>query len=345
MITPSAPRFAAALDRAALSAQPISALLELTYTCSWRCAFCYNARHHDIARLSGDEWIGVLGELRDLGTLWVTLTGGDPLAHPEFLRIAEAARERAFGLRVFTNGALVDGVLARRIAELNPLSVELSIHGASAEVHDRATGSEGSFVEMETAMRLLLQNGARVVLKTAVTSMNENSVDEIVTFAARHGVELRLDVTISPRDGGDLSPLAYRATPPAAERVLARLRDAGELHAARRAPGEVNCGIGQSTLAIDPEGNVYPCIQWRDASLGNVRDLQLGAMWRRSPLREHLVEVSRAVNDDLIEAGTPLSAFRFCPALAKLETGDPAKASEAHIALARAAARVLGLES
>ena len=339
-----APRFAAALDRAADSAQPISVLLELTYACSWRCVFCYNARHHDVARLSGEEWIGVLDELRELGTLWVTLTGGDPIAHPEFLRIAQAAREKAFGLRVFTNGALVDGAMARRIADLNPLSVELSIHGATAAVHDRATGREGSFVAMTTAMDLLLRSGARVVLKTPVTVMNEDSVDDIVTFAARQEVELRLDVTLSPRDGDDLSPLGYRATPAGSERVLSRLHAAGELLAVRRVPGGTNCGLGQSTMAIDPEGNVYPCIQWREETLGNVRKQRLGGIWRQSPLREHLTELSRTANDRLVEAGAPLSAFRFCPALAKQETGDPTKASEAHWELARAMVRVLESE-
>ncbi len=344
MSAPSTSRLAAALDRAAASAQPVSALLELTYACSWRCVFCYNARHHDVARLSGDVWIGVLDDLRDLGTLWITLTGGDPIAHPEFLRIAEAARDGAFGLRVFTNGALVDRAMAQHIAQLNPLSVELSIHGATEDEHDRVTRSTGSFGEMTRAVDLLVENGARVVLKAVVTRLNEGSVDDIAAFAARRGVELRLDVTLSPRDGGDKSPLGYRASAEGAERVFSRLGAAGELRAVRRSPGETNCGLGQTTMAIDPEGNVYPCVQWREEALGNIRERRLGEIWRRSPLREHVTHISRAANDFLVEAGAPLSGFRFCPALARQETGDPTGVSSAHLELARAAARARGPE-
>ena len=90
--TPSARLKRIAIERA----QPLAASLELTYRCNWRCVFCYNPRHHDQRGLSGAEWIGVLDELRALGTLYVSLTGGEPLTHPEFFAIARGVRERAF---------------------------------------------------------------------------------------------------------------------------------------------------------------------------------------------------------------------------------------------------------
>jgi len=40
--------------RALQLAQPLTVQLELTYACNWRCVFCYNPRHFDRARLSGD---------------------------------------------------------------------------------------------------------------------------------------------------------------------------------------------------------------------------------------------------------------------------------------------------
>jgi len=64
----------------------------------------------------------VLDGLRELGTLYVTLTGGEPLTHPEFLEIARGARQRAFALRIFTNGALVTEATADAIAALRPMA-------------------------------------------------------------------------------------------------------------------------------------------------------------------------------------------------------------------------------
>src|SRR5260221_12161897 len=121
----------AALKRRPLDrAQRLGAHLELTYRCTWRCVLCYNRRHHDSRGLSGAEWVAVLDELRALGTLSVPVTGGDPLAHPEFFEIAAAARGRGFAVRLFTNGALVTEEVAERLARLHLLGVEMSLHGA-----------------------------------------------------------------------------------------------------------------------------------------------------------------------------------------------------------------------
>jgi MoaA/NifB/PqqE/SkfB family radical SAM enzyme len=137
---PSARLKQIALERA----QPLAASLELTYRCNWRCVFCYNPRHHDQRGLSGPEWLGVLDELRALGTLYVALTGGEPLTHLEFPLIARGVRERAFALRILTNGALITEKAADEIAGLRPMAVEMSLHGSLAETHDRATATRSS---------------------------------------------------------------------------------------------------------------------------------------------------------------------------------------------------------
>ena len=125
-------------DRALALAQPVSALLELTYRCPCRCLFCFNPRRTDTEPLSASEWIDLLDDLRALGTLSVTLTGGEPMSRPDFLTIAEAVTKRAFSLYVLTNGVLLDDAMARELGRIRPFAVEVSLHGASAEVHDAA---------------------------------------------------------------------------------------------------------------------------------------------------------------------------------------------------------------
>jgi MoaA/NifB/PqqE/SkfB family radical SAM enzyme len=323
--------------RAGASAQPLSALLELTYGCSWRCSFCYNPRHHDVRPLTGGEWAVVLDDLRDLGVLWVALTGGEPLLHPDFFRVAEETRRRAFGLRVFTNGTLVDEATARRLASLEPVTVELSLHGATAAVHDAATRVRGSYERALAAVDRLRGAGVRVVVKTLVTLANEGEVPAIVSLAAGLGVELRLDLQVTPRDGGDATPLRHRASREGTERVLSLLARAGALSDVPRAPGEWNCGIGRSTMTIDPEGNVFPCMQWRHQSLGNVRSIPLRRLWPGSPLREELADLAVAVNATLLSGPDALSRYPFCPALAYAETGSAVAPSPVQSRLAAAA--------
>jgi MoaA/NifB/PqqE/SkfB family radical SAM enzyme len=179
-----------------------------------------------------------------------------------------------------------------------------------------------------------------VVLKTPVTRMNEDEIDGISAIAEERGVPWRVDPVLTPRDDGDTGPLAYKASRKGVERIYQRLATAGQLPHEERLKGGVNCGLGRTTLAVDPEGNVYPCIQWRKVPLGNVRDTLLRDMWPSSDARVEVAAVARAANDRLVEEGGSLSAFPFCPALAQQRTGDPLKIEPGHRELAEAAARI-----
>jgi MoaA/NifB/PqqE/SkfB family radical SAM enzyme len=319
---PAASGLVAAKQAALRLAQPLSVHLELTYSCNWRCVFCYNPRHFDRARMGLAEWTRVLDDLRTLGTLTVTLTGGEPLSHPEFLAIARAARERGFALRIFTNGSLVDEAMAEGLAGLHPLSVEMSLHGASAEVHDRATQKPGSFEAMFAGFERLRRRGAPLLLKVPLTNLNEHEVDGMVALAERLAAPLRIDPMLTPRDDGDRGPLAYSASSAAVRRLMTRLAELGRVPSARRVEGGTNCGLGRVTLAVDPEGNVFPCVQWRHTSLGNVREVPLAELWRSSPQRQEAAAVATRANQVLLEIGGPVSRFPFCPALAMQRTGD-----------------------
>lgn len=322
-------------QRALARAQPLGAYLELTYRCNWRCVFCYNPRHFDRRGLSAGEWAVVLDDLRALGTLAVTLTGGEPLAHPEFLDVARAAAARCFAVRIFTNGTLVSETLADAIADLRPVAVEMSLHGATAETHDRATRAPGSFDAMRLGLERLQARRVRLLVKSLLTNVNERELDGMIALAERMGVPHQVDATVTPRDDGDATPLAYRASPEAIALMYRRTAERGRLPSTAHEEGGVNCGLGRTTLAVDPEGEVYPCIQWRRSSLGNVRTTPLRDLWRGSAVREEAAGVARAASAAMRAAGGPLAVFPFCPALAQQRTGDPIAPDEDHEERAR----------
>ncbi len=326
-------------QRALRRAQPLSALLELTYACNWRCVFCYNPRHHDRRRLDGDEWRAVIDDLRELGTLNVTLTGGEPLLHPQAFEIMAAARARAMTFRLLTNGSLVSDDAARRLAELRPVAVELSLHGARPETHDRATATPGSFEALWRGVAALKRHAVPTVLKTPLTRLNEHEIEEMIALTEREGVPYNLDATLTHRDDGDPAPLQFSMTREGLARYYAILARHTQLPASARTAGGANCGLGRTTLAVSPEGDVYPCPQWRKSSLGNVRTTRLLHLWHASPVRERAAAVALQANDAILAAGGPMARFPFCPAVALERTGDPVHADPLHLAQAEAAHR------
>ncbi|MGH9335330.1 MAG: radical SAM protein, partial [Vicinamibacteria bacterium] len=111
-----------------------SALVELTYRCNLDCFFCYNdlALEGEAMSLSGYERF--FEDLASLSCLHLTLSGGEPLVHPEFFDIAARGRDLGFVLRIKSNGHSLRGRMLKRLKEeIDPFVVEVSLHGAKAE--------------------------------------------------------------------------------------------------------------------------------------------------------------------------------------------------------------------
>jgi MoaA/NifB/PqqE/SkfB family radical SAM enzyme len=317
--------------------QPLSASLELTYACALRCGFCYNPPGRDRQTLSRMEWRPVLDDLRLLGTTFITLTGGDPMCHPEFFAIARDVRDRAFALIIFTNGMIIDAEVAKSLAGLSPLRVDLSLHGATPAVHDEVTRIAGSFDAVRDAVGYLRQEGVRVWLKTPVTSSNHRQLEELIGLAAQWEVPINLDTVITPRSDGDRGPLAWSVRAGDIPKLVELLSSTARLPppVVREADG-VCCGVGRIGVAIDPVGDVFPCLQWRKSSLGNVRERRILDLWCDSRARQEATEAAERSNRALMRAEEALATFPFCPALALQETGEVTGVSVAHRLLAEA---------
>lgn len=302
---------------------PLIAHLELTHRCGWRCVFCCNPPANGHRELNLGEWRQVLSDLRQLGTLYVTLTGGDPLIRPDFFDIASSARHLGFALRVFTNGSVIDDCAANNLAGLCCLSVELSVHGATAETHDAITGRRGSFLQLWRAVDLLQTHEVPVMLKCPVTRRNEDELTAIVDRAEHLGIPCRLDPTIVVGDDGNRVPLSWRASNAGVQKTFELLAAHGALPVARYDTDEPICGVGANTVAVDPQGSVFPCIQWRHESLGNVCTVGLRDLWERSAVRRRAALVARRAGTMLADRQDASSRYPFCPAVAAREHDDP----------------------
>ena len=309
-----------------------SALIELTYRCNLNCFFCYNDPHLRGVPLTTAQYVHFFEGLRELGTLNLTFSGGEPLARADFFTLGRQARELGFVVRVKSNGHALNGRLARRLREeVDPFIVEVSLHGACAETHDRQTRIPGSFGKLLANLGEMRALGLRVKLNSPLTAWNEAEIAAMCALADDRDLPIQFDPQITPRDDGDPGPLQIAPSREGVARLLALQRERAAVRQTRREPrstddaaevaGSKHCGAGSATVTVDPFGNVYPCVQWR-RRVGNLHQQSIQTIWRQSrelaEVRRLAVEVKQAVGRH-----GPLG-FGFCPGLAEQETGDPA---------------------
>jgi len=216
----------------------------------------------------------------------------------------------------------------------------VSLHGACAATHDRQTRVEGSFSQLMRNIQGMLQAGIRVQLNVPLTRWNETEVEALCALADRLGLLLQIDPDVSPIDTGHTAPFSIAPT----EAGLRRLHELDRARLAasfieKQTPGTAelvnrgvqkkehpestakHCGAGSTGLAVDPYGNVYPCVQWR-IRLGSLHDQSASDIWQNS---EELKRV-RALNEKVGEARKSArtdAGLAFCPGMAQTETGSP----------------------
>ena len=316
------------IGKAFTEAIPLSAQFELTYRCNHLCTFCYNAPNGQ-REMTTPQIFEALRKIADFGVLYLTLTGGEALCHKDFFPIAQEARRLGLALRIYSNGYLLaDKGTVRRIRELDPIEIEISIHGSRPETHDALTRIKGSFARTIQGLENLTEAGIKINLKCPITKLNQNELFEIRAIADRLEAFLNFDAVITPKDDGDLSHMYLRPDDDFLRRYWSE--DFAKLHHGRMPPkknhcageGGAVCGTGRSGFTLDPYGNVLPCVAFR-RKFANILEVErLEDVWVRSP-------VLQEVRDLAVEARNRLDGhengafFSFCMGVAETQTGDP----------------------
>ena len=92
---------------------PLYGVLELLPLCNLNCDMCYVRMSREemnrVGRLCTiEEWTGIAEAMMKAGTLFVLLTGGEPLLYPHFRELYQKLRELGMIVTINTNGTLID---------------------------------------------------------------------------------------------------------------------------------------------------------------------------------------------------------------------------------------------
>ncbi len=186
---------------------------ELTDRCNLACLHCgsecsaANAHYMD-----ADLFIRTLqtvAEDFDPHRVMICLTGGEPLLHPEFERIAKAIVELGFPWGMTSNGTLIDATMARHLRELRMRTISLSIDGLR-DTHNWFRGAKGdNYQKTVDAIRALQAEGFDVQVTTVVHQKNLCELEDLYRDMLALGLSSWRVINIEPigraLERGDLS--------------------------------------------------------------------------------------------------------------------------------------------
>ena len=164
----------------------------LTEGCNLACRHCWLSPQFDpegdrYAVLPVELFETAIREAKPLGLSGVKLTGGEPLLHPQFLRLLEIVRREELRLTIETNGTLCTPQVAAEIAKSPNRFVSVSIDGADAATHEWVRGVPGCFDKARQAVRNLAAVDTRPQIIMSLMRCNADQVEAVVYMAEELG--------------------------------------------------------------------------------------------------------------------------------------------------------------
>ncbi len=295
--------------------------LAITGKCNLACQYCFYADEM-VARndLSTATWLSLFEELAQLGVMTVCLTGGEVFTRPDLFQLIDGVIANRMRYEMLSNGTLItEKTLARfeqgkRRQRLN--SIQLSLDGASAEIHDRSRPN--SFQRVLRALKLLHQADYPVSVRVTINRFNVNDLNNIAHLLLEE-IGLADFSTNEAYDCGETDRNAKNAilTPEQREHAMQSLMQlvekypgriqaqagplvlATEMHSieammlagqsSRQGGGTLSsCGCAFSKLAVLHDGTIVPCHVLSTLRLGKIGVDRLQDIWFNHPILEDL---------------------------------------------------------
>lgn len=256
------------------------------------------------------------------------------MAREDFLEIYAYAKKSGFLVSIFTNGNLFTPEIVRYMVKSPPYSIEITLNGISEKVYEEISQVNGSFLRVKENIRILAQNKLPVIIKTNMLKQNAGEVIGIKAWvedilgSSEGKYRFKYDPFIHPRLNGDKTPLKYRLS---FREVFDAIKDDPDMLAEHmkemrkkfprlKSPPEMmyHCDCSAHQAFINPYGILKFCQLSEKFSF----DLRV------SSFRDSFYEIPSRLSKEFFRTDSACRdcvsrrICQWCPAKARLETGD-----------------------
>jgi MoaA/NifB/PqqE/SkfB family radical SAM enzyme len=231
--------------------------------CNLSCTYCNE--YDDYSKpVPTEVMIGRINKLADLGTSILTISGGEPLLHPELDEIIAAMRRRGVMAGMITNGYLLTAERVQRLNRAGLDHLQISIDNVKPD-----DVSKKSLKVLDKKLQILAGHADfHVNINSVVGGGIHHPEDALVV--GRRAIELGFSSTVGiiHDGGGQLRPLGerergvYHEMKALENRHFARLNFFQDAIALGQ-PNDWRCRAGARYMYICEDGLVHYCSQQR----------------------------------------------------------------------------------
>ncbi len=290
---------------------PLSGTFELSPLCNFSCKMCYvRLDKAEMARrgrrpMGLEDWLRIAEQMREMGTVFLLLTGGEPFLWPDFWPLYERLIAMGFAVSINSNGSVLDAAAIARLMKNPPQRLNITLYGGSDEAYARLCGVNNMYSRVTEAIVQLKKAGIPVKVNCSVTPENSTDLEKITSFVEENGLVLTANTYMFPPLRRDAESIGknQRFTPWEAAQAdlrLYRLQHGPEAY--RRylqailsgsapppavdegcldpADGRVRCRAGRAAWWITWDGYMTPCGMLPEPR-ADIQNSSFAACWDR----------------------------------------------------------------
>lgn len=332
--------------KASANRLPIYGNLELTPLCNMNCDMCFVRLSPSELKTLGrlrtvDEYVRLAEEMRQVGVLFLQLTGGEPLTYPGFRELYLHLERIGMIVTVNTNATLLDDEWADFLGAHPPRRINVTLYGTNNEVYHSLCHLDNGFDKVRAGIRRLKERGVMVKLNYSLTRKNSGQmlqeafeiaddlevpivVDSYMLPAVRErSRNFAHDIRVTPEEMARVDELITRKNLPDVvyrEHCRKRLelveKHKNELAGLERKPMTMNCNGGICAFVVNWQGMLRPCIMLGTPSV-DVFETGFEAAWNIISKASSCVTFSPSCSVCYLK-----SICKVCAASSILETGN-----------------------
>ena len=318
---------------------PVSGTFELTAGCNFNCEMCYihqkGTAHRQNDELTASDWLEIGKQATAAGTVFLLLTGGEPLLRPDFAEIYTGLKQMGLMISINTNGSLLTGETATLLEKNPPVRLNVSLYADTPEGYRLQCGAD-AYERVIENIRRMKNAGVETKLNISFTSRNADRMRQMEALTRELGLHCQVSFYMYPpvrRENGCAD--TTRLSPAAAGRgrvdwELTHNGSAGAIRSAELlreltqkecesadAPSEgVRCRAGHTAYWIDHTGQLLMC-GMLPKKCGSVLTDGFTACWQNARALMQTIRMPAKCT-----ACGLRSVCCVCPAACYAETGD-----------------------
>lgn len=323
---------------AAAKSVPINGSFELLPLCNLNCKMCYVRLSREEMEKQGrlrtaDEWLSIAEQMQKAGTLFLLLTGGEPLIYPDFKKLYLELKKLGFIITINTNGTLLNEEWANFFAENKPRRINITLYGSDEDAYKNLCNYPGGFEKTMNALKLLKERNVPAKISFSATRANADMLGDIYRIGKELDMLVETDCYMIPAlkerhlpiaEQSRLEPeraaakrleiMRYDRTPEMAKEYIDAVLK--EIEKDATYPDCVSCLAGNCGFTINWKGEMKPCVTFDEPAV-SVFEVGFDEAWRQISQRTKEFRLNpKCVNCNL------RVVCPNCVASAFLETGS-----------------------